>query len=341
MDFSIVIPTFNRCNFLKIAINSILRQKDVTFEIIVSDNCSTDNTERWVKEFADKRIKYFKNKKNIGFPLNVREGFSKVSGRYIFTLSDDDFILYDNTLFEILNVMKEYKVGMANIGAINWSKSVKFPCRIFNLSDKLIIVKSKKDKKLPLKALNINYAFYSGLIFDSSVIDRNQIIESYMYSFYPLIFDTARKYGLVYIPNHFIVARISLRFVPHYYSLDKLGSFFMEEHLSLIQQYLYAEDYKKHKKEYILGSIINLPSIKLFTNNQNYIRILIKTVNLDKMLLVNSKFIILVLIGFIPKFILKRLREFMIYLSEKKNVNLVKKYNYSQNLEELDTFKLS
>lgn len=331
-DFSIIIPTYNRCNFLKKAIRSILKQSDVSFEIIVSDNCSTDNTEKVIKEFGDNRIKYFKNKKNIGFPLNVRKGFSKVSGKYIFTLSDDDFILRYNTLSEVLKVMKKYKVGIANIGAINWSKTTKFPCRIFNLSDKLLIIKPKKDKTLSLEALRINYAFYSGLIFDSSVVDKNQIIENYMYSFYPPIFDSARKYGLAYIPYHFIVARISLRFVPYYYNLDKLGSFFMEEYLSLIKQYLNDEDYERHKKEHILGSIINLPSIKLFTNNQNYIRILQKIVNIDNTLLLNSKFLTLTLIGFMPKTILMKLRDLMIYLSEKKTIEVVKKYGYFESL---------
>lgn len=339
-DFSIVIPTFNRCNFLRIAIKSILRQKDVTFEVIVSDNCSTDNTEKVTKEFNDKRIKYFKNKRNIGFPLNERKAFSKVSGKFVFTLSDDDFVLYDDTLYEVFKIMKEYKVGIANIGTINWSRSTKFPCRIFNLSDKLLIFKPQKDKVLSLNVLKVNYAFYSGFIFDSLVINPKQIIESYMYSSYPLVFDTARKYGLAYIPNHFTVSRISLRFVSYYYNLNKLGNFFIEEYLMLIKQFLKSKDYKKHKKEYLLGSIINLPSVKLFTNNKNYIRIIQKIIYIDNTLLINTKFYVLVLIGFMPKSILKTLRNFMIYLSERKSISQVKKYKYFENIDKLAKFKL-
>lgn len=331
-DFSIIIPTYNRCNFLKKAIASVLIQEDVSFEIIVSDNCSADNTKGVVKGFSDKRIKYFKNKKNIGFPLNIRKCLSKSFGKYIFTLSDDDFILYGNTLSEALKIMKREKVGVGSMGAIHWGRSEKFPCRVFNLSDKLIVVKPKKNRQLNLKVLDINYAFFSGLIFDNSVTLKTKIIENYMYSFYPLIFDTARKYGLVYIPNHFIVARISLRFVPHYYNLEKLGTFFMEDYSFLMKQFLFGEDYQKHKKKAILDSIINLPSIKLFSNNRNYVLTIKEYLKIDKTLLINPKFIALVLVGFFPKIILKRLRDYMIYLAEKETIKLVENYDYFQNL---------
>lgn len=336
-DFSVVIPTFNRCNFLKKAIKSVLRQKYVSFEIIVSDNCSTDNTEGVIRAIDDKRIKYFKNTKNIGFPMNVRKCFKKASGKYIFTLSDDDLILDENTLSGVLKVMKKYKVGMANIGAIYWSKSPKYPCKIFNLSNKLIVLKPEQEKHMVLRALELNYAFYSGLIFDIRVIDINKVIESYTYSFYPLIFDTAKEHGFAYIPNYFIVARVSLRFVPHYYSLDRLGSFFTEDYLNLLKQFLHGKDFEKHKKQYILDSIFNLPSIKLFSNNKNYIKILRKTVGLKKSLLVYPKFYVFVVIGFLPKIVLKLLRKIMIYYYEKKSIIQVEKYDYFRKLQNLGT----
>ena len=59
--FSIVIPTYNQCDYLEIAINSVLDQKE-NYEIIVIDNYSTDGTERLVKSFNNKNIKYLKIK---------------------------------------------------------------------------------------------------------------------------------------------------------------------------------------------------------------------------------------------------------------------------------------
>ena len=64
---TIAIPTYNRAdNYLKQALSSALVQTYRNIEIIVSDNCSTDNTESVVKNFKDSRIRYFKQKKNIG-----------------------------------------------------------------------------------------------------------------------------------------------------------------------------------------------------------------------------------------------------------------------------------
>jgi len=57
--FSIVIPTYNRGNYLKLAIKSILRQNYDDYEIIITDNASTDNTKEVIYSFRNKKIKYF------------------------------------------------------------------------------------------------------------------------------------------------------------------------------------------------------------------------------------------------------------------------------------------
>lgn len=331
-DFSVIIPTFNRSNFLKTAISSVLRQTGVTFEIIVGDNASTDDTEKVVKEFKDTRIKYFKNKENLGFSGNIKNCFSRSSGKYIFTLGDDDLILNENTLLEALRVMRRLKVGVANIGTIYWSKSLQFPCKAFILSDKQVIVKPNKDKKLPLKALDFNVSFFSGLIFDSSLIDISKITNSFTYAYFPFVYDVLMKKGIVYIPDHFIVGYISYRFVPHYYDIEKLGSFYMEDYLKLMKQFLSNEDYQNHKTTFLRESVILIPSIKLFTNNKNYFRVLNKMIALDISLLLYPKFIILAAVGLFPKFILKALRDLMIYRQEKKIVEMVKKYDYFKKL---------
>ena len=79
--FSICIPTYNRSNELKRCIESIISQDgfdDVNVEIIISDNCSTDNTDEVVKPYIlkYKNIKYYRNKKNVtmeNFPIVLSE----------------------------------------------------------------------------------------------------------------------------------------------------------------------------------------------------------------------------------------------------------------------------
>lgn len=331
-NFSIIIPTHNRAKFLKKAVSSVLRQKNVSFEIIIGDNCSTDDTEKVVKSFKDKRIKYFKNSINLGFPGNIRKCFQKAKGRYIFALGDDDLILDEETLFKVFNVMKKYKTGAGSIGAIYFMDSPENPCKMFKLSDKLVLVNPKKDNSLPFKALDFNVSFFSGLILDRSILNINKITDSFNYAYFPLVYDAIAKKGIVYIPNLFVIARISQRFVPQYYDLKKLGSFYIQDYLDLFKKLLDSRDYKRHKKEFLRDSTILLPSIKLFTDNSNYVKVLQRLINIDSSLVINYKFIIFALIGFLPKFVLQALREFMIDKEKTRVGEFVKKYNFYEKL---------
>jgi len=89
---SIIIPTYNRSNLLKRAIQSVLEQTLQDYEIVVVDDCSKDNTQGIVNSFQDERIKYIKLDKNSGGSLIPRTtGVEKSSGKYIAVLDDDDF----------------------------------------------------------------------------------------------------------------------------------------------------------------------------------------------------------------------------------------------------------
>ena len=90
---SIGIPTYNRANsYLKYALGCAVRQTFQDIEIIVSDNCSPDNTESIVKEFGDPRIRYYRQKENIG-PVNNRNFcLEQARGKYFVLLLDDDLI---------------------------------------------------------------------------------------------------------------------------------------------------------------------------------------------------------------------------------------------------------
>jgi glycosyltransferase involved in cell wall biosynthesis len=70
---TIAMPTYNRADgFLKQALQSAVSQTYANIEIIVSDNCSTDNTESVVKEMKDPRIRYFKHSENMGALKKVK-----------------------------------------------------------------------------------------------------------------------------------------------------------------------------------------------------------------------------------------------------------------------------
>ena len=68
---SILIPTYNHGHFLDEAIQSALNQTFTDFELIIVDNCSTDNNEAIVAKYlTDKRVSYVKSERNLGLVGN-------------------------------------------------------------------------------------------------------------------------------------------------------------------------------------------------------------------------------------------------------------------------------
>lgn len=105
---SIGLPVFNGQEYLKETINSILNQTFSDFELIISDNASDDQTakicETYVKQ--DKRIRYLKQSKNIGWIKNYEFTLENATGNYFFWIAADDPI-EPNFIFLLLNCLKE------------------------------------------------------------------------------------------------------------------------------------------------------------------------------------------------------------------------------------------
>lgn len=90
---TIAIPTYNRANlYLTQAIESAINQTYPNLEIIISDNCSTDDTEMVIRSFKDPRIRYFRQEKNIGGNNNFNFCLKQARGEYFLLLMDDDLI---------------------------------------------------------------------------------------------------------------------------------------------------------------------------------------------------------------------------------------------------------
>ena len=87
---SIITPTYNRPEYLKLALESAVQQTYQNIEIIVSDNCSPENPESIVKSFGDSRIRFFRNQSNLGMFPNTMNAFKKAKGKYVASLLDDD-----------------------------------------------------------------------------------------------------------------------------------------------------------------------------------------------------------------------------------------------------------
>lgn len=90
-SISVVIVTYNRGNLISFAIDSVLSQEFLDFELIIIDDSSTDNTEEIIKKYLfDDRIKYFKVEKCKSISQVRNAAWPHVSGKYVAILDSDD-----------------------------------------------------------------------------------------------------------------------------------------------------------------------------------------------------------------------------------------------------------
>src|ERR1035438_1370812 len=103
---SICIPTYNTGNYIAAAIQSVLDQTYTNLEIIITDNCSTDNTIEIINSFHDPRISYFRNDHNFGVEYNWNKSLKLAKGKYLKLLCADD-IIYPDCIREQVSVMEQ------------------------------------------------------------------------------------------------------------------------------------------------------------------------------------------------------------------------------------------
>jgi len=91
---SIALPVYNGEHFVGDAIESILSQDFTDFELVISDNASTDATGDICRRFLarDPRIRYVRNAQNIGIAGNFTQSFGLISGRYFKWMMADDML---------------------------------------------------------------------------------------------------------------------------------------------------------------------------------------------------------------------------------------------------------
>lgn len=103
---SIIIPSYNRGYIIKKSIDSILNQSYQNFEVIVVDDCSTDNTEAIVKSISDKRVRYIRLEKNSG--ANKARNVGIENSKYnLIAFQDSDDEWHKNKLEKQLKYLKE------------------------------------------------------------------------------------------------------------------------------------------------------------------------------------------------------------------------------------------
>lgn len=87
---SIIMPSWNTSKWIGESIKSVISQTYQNWELIIVDDCSTDNTDDIVAAFNDNRIRYIKNEKNSGAAITRNRALREAKGEWIAFLDSDD-----------------------------------------------------------------------------------------------------------------------------------------------------------------------------------------------------------------------------------------------------------
>lgn len=88
---SIIMPSYNTGRFIKETIESVLAQTYPNWELLIVDDCSTDDTDEVVGAYlSDERIRYFKNETNSGAAVSRNRALREAKGKWIAFLDSDD-----------------------------------------------------------------------------------------------------------------------------------------------------------------------------------------------------------------------------------------------------------
>ena len=87
---SIIMPSYNTAKFIAETIESVLLQSYANWELIIVDDCSSDNTDEIVCRYTDRRISYVKNDTNSGAAVSRNRGLRLAKGEWIAFLDSDD-----------------------------------------------------------------------------------------------------------------------------------------------------------------------------------------------------------------------------------------------------------
>lgn len=158
---SVVIPMYNREAFIREAIDSVLKQSFQQFEIIVLDDCSTDNSCAEVEAIDDSRIILYYAKEKSGISKLRNIGNNMTRGKYICVMDSDD-IIPDYRLQEEFDFL-EANVDVGVVGG---------HCKLFGLRDNMMMANYDSD------TINCGHIFRT-LLFHGTAMIRKSVLDEF------------------------------------------------------------------------------------------------------------------------------------------------------------------
>ncbi len=170
---SLIIPVYNKYEMTKDCLWSILQHtKDVSYEVIIADDCSTDETKNIENKITG--IKHIRTKENSGFGANCTNAIQYAEGKYI-ALLNNDMLFYDNWLKPIIDTLEnDSTIGAAGGTLINPNGKVSELGGLIWGESKAIRIGRDCTYSPKLKKLNTDFDYKSGccLVLEKTLWDK-------------------------------------------------------------------------------------------------------------------------------------------------------------------------
>lgn len=122
---SVLMPVYKtKEEYLREAILSILNQIFTDFEFLILDDCPADDREKIVKSYQDKRIKYFKNEKNLGISASRNKLIDLAQGKFLAVFDHDDVALPNRLEVQVNFLEENPQIGICG-SAYEWMHKCK------------------------------------------------------------------------------------------------------------------------------------------------------------------------------------------------------------------------
>jgi len=168
---TVAIPTYNRAAYLDRCLSYLTGQlqiDDPQIEILVSDNCSDDNTTEVVELYLSKgfAIRYIRNEENKGGDFNIAQCYIEAAGQYVIALGDDD-VFVKGSIKQVLEILLKKEYGLLHL-----------PSMEINGGDQhagKIEVKNYTDLRPFILAVNYYITFISGNIINTKYLNKEEL----------------------------------------------------------------------------------------------------------------------------------------------------------------------
>lgn len=273
LKFSICIPAYNGASTIGETLKSILSQSYQDFEIIISDDCSKDNTLQIARSFKDERIRIFKNSKNLGYGKNLSILLKLVNGDILYFMGQDDILLKDALLKTYHAFLLSDDIGAVTRPYYWFDENVKKPVRaVMPYSEKCDSVISIYDNEKAIQKVFESVGQLSSLAYRVKYIDCDFHEETFTSHIYPFAC-IMKKHSVVFLKDYPVAVRIAssqTRFKSSIYDISPTESW-----VKLFNTVFNEDKYKTAREvgiEQITKHFAGLVQLKLYSSFKNLIR---------------------------------------------------------------------